>query len=56
MIYSYHCDCGEVLDVERSIHEEAATPMCFNCHKSMNRVWSPPTIVFNGPGFYSNGG
>ena len=53
MIYSYNCECGSVLDVERSIHEDAIAPTCYDCKKTMARIWTPPVITFNGNGFYS---
>ncbi len=54
MNYDYKCEqCNSELTVERSIHAEASNPTCFNCHTTMNRVWSTPTITFNGTGFYS---
>jgi putative FmdB family regulatory protein len=54
MNYDYKCEqCNSELTVERSIHAEASDPMCFNCHTTMNRVWSSPPVTFNGAGFYS---
>ena len=54
MNYDYKCEkCNSELTGERSIHAEASVPMCFNCHQTMNRVWSTPSITFNGTGFYS---
>ena len=52
MIYDYKCSkCSSTLSVERSIHEEASTPLCFDCHQTMERVWSAPTISFKGTGW-----
>ena len=57
MIYDYKCGkCSATLSVERSIHEEASTPMCFECHETMSRVWDSPAITFKGKGFYTTGG
>lgn len=54
MNYDYKCEkCNSEITVERSIHAEASNPMCFNCHTTMDRVWSSPVITFNSPGFYS---
>lgn len=53
MIYDYKCKCGSTLQVERSIHEEASNPVCYDCHESMERVWSSPPVTFIGKGFYS---
>ena len=57
MIYDYKCDtCKCELSVERSIHAEANTPICFDCHTPMDRVYGVGGIKFNAPGFYSTGG
>jgi putative FmdB family regulatory protein len=56
MIYSFNCECGSTRELEQSIHTEVIEPMCTDCHKSMQRVWSSPAITFKGKGFYSNGG
>jgi predicted nucleic acid-binding Zn ribbon protein len=56
MIYSFKCECGSTRDIEQSIHSEIIEPMCTDCHRSMSRSWSSPTIIFNGKGFYSTGG
>ena len=53
MIYSYSCECGSTLDIERSIHEESVSPTCYDCKKTMGRMWSSPAITFTGKGFYS---
>lgn len=53
MIYSYSCECGSTLDIERSIHEESVSPTCYDCKKTMGRVWSSPAITFTGKGFYT---
>lgn len=55
MIYEYKCpNCSTILEVERSIHAEASTPLCADCGELMNRVWSSPPVTFRGPDFYSN--
>lgn len=54
MIYQYKCNaCNTELEVERSIHEEALSPTCIDCHATMSRVWTTPAIEFKGRGFYS---
>jgi putative FmdB family regulatory protein len=53
MRYDYKCKCGSTLQVERSIHEDASNPVCYDCHESMERIWSSPPVTFRGPGFYS---
>ncbi len=47
---------GHKLTIERSIHEDAKEPGCFDCHLPMARVYDAPGIQFKGRGFYSTGG
>ena len=57
MIYAYFCaECDAKLSIERSIHEPARAPSCFDCHILMNRKWESPAITFRGKGFYGTGG
>lgn len=57
MKYDYKCpQCDSKLTIERSIHEEAKDPGCFDCHVPMARVYDAPGITFKGRGFYSTGG
>jgi predicted SprT family Zn-dependent metalloprotease len=54
MIYDYRCKCGSTLQIERSIHEEASNPVCYDCHESMEKVWSsPPVYIQRFLAFYS---
>ncbi len=50
--YTYDCDCGQVIDVRHSIHEEPVLE-CDNCGGLMRRVFTAPAVKFNGSGFYS---
>ena len=53
MNYDYTCpECKVTITIERSIHAEADAPSCSDCQQLMARVWSAPTITFNGSGFY----
>jgi len=54
MTYDYECTkCGDRYTMERKMTDPEEFPQCNLCHKPMNRVWSAPTVVFNGSGFYS---
>jgi len=54
MTYDYKCEkCGTTYTVERSIYEDQIAPICADCHQSMTRLWSSPSITFKGRGFYS---
>jgi putative FmdB family regulatory protein len=51
-IYEYEClTCG--MHFERHQHfNDSPLQQCPECHGKVRRVFSPPAIVFNGPGFY----
>jgi putative FmdB family regulatory protein len=51
-MYEYEClTCG--MHFERRQHfNDPPLQQCPGCHGKVRRVFSPPTIVFNGPGFY----
>jgi putative FmdB family regulatory protein len=51
-VYEYECDvCGERFELHRHFGEPHTTP-CPNGHESVHRVFSPPSIIFKGSGFY----
>jgi putative FmdB family regulatory protein len=51
-LYEYKClICG--INFERRQHfSDPPLQQCPECHGEVRRVFSPPAIVFNGPGFY----
>ena len=51
-MYEYEClTCG--LHFERRQHfNDPPLQQCPECRGKVRRVFSPPAIVFNGPGFY----
>jgi putative FmdB family regulatory protein len=50
--YRYECECGEVYDVQHSIHEDPGID-CENCGGEMSRIPQSPQVTFSGSGFYS---
>ena len=51
--YDYRCDtCGTCFEVIQHFGEPAPEA-CPAGHRRIQRVFSPPTIVIKGPGFYS---
>jgi putative FmdB family regulatory protein len=49
--YDYKCSiCSSQIEFEKSISDDKY-PVC--CNESMQRLWSAPTAIFNGNGFYS---
>jgi putative FmdB family regulatory protein len=54
MTYDYECTkCGDLRTVERGINDPEEIYICVICNCSLTRKWSAPTVVFNGPGFYT---
>jgi putative FmdB family regulatory protein len=52
-LYSYQCTtCGAHFDRAQSF-DDRSVPACPNGHAASRRVFSPPTIIFKGAGFYS---
>lgn len=51
--YEYACDvCKESFEVRQHIGDPAPAT-CPEGHSKVRRVFSAPTIVFKGPGFYA---
>ena len=51
-IYEYEClVCGVHFDRFRHFNDPAPKE-CPQGHRRLRRLFSPPAIVFNGPGFY----
>ena len=51
-VYEYECDvCGERFEIHQHFGEPHWTA-CPNGHESVHRVFSPPSIIFKGSGFY----
>ena len=49
--YDYKCSvCSSQIEFEKKFDEDRF-PVC--CNQSMQRLWSAPTAIFNGSGFYS---
>lgn len=54
-LYSFECPvCGVRFDARVSIHGDTNRVTCPNGHANARRLFSPPTIVFKGQGFYVN--
>ena len=51
-VYEYECDvCGERFELHRHFGEPHPTA-CPHGHGRVHRVFSPPSIIFKGSGFY----
>ena len=51
-MYEYEClTCG-LHFVRRQHFSDPPLQQCSECQGKVRRVFSPPAIVFNGPGFY----
>jgi predicted nucleic acid-binding Zn ribbon protein len=54
MIYEYECPTDKtVVSIERKMNDPEVIPTCGTCQGNLIRLWSAPSVVFNGPGFYS---
>ena len=56
--YEFICSNGHYVEQERTVDERNNETFCQEqeCGKPLNRVFSKPSIVFKGRGFFSNGG
>ena len=43
-LYSYKCECGEVIDTYRTVEKRHQAPM--HCGKDMRQVITAPSMVF----------
>jgi putative FmdB family regulatory protein len=50
--YVYECACGQVIDLQHSIHEDPDIE-CDNCDSMMQRKVQGAYVTFKGTGFYS---
>jgi putative FmdB family regulatory protein len=51
-IYEYKCrNCGYNFERTQQFSDQPVTE-CPECHHEVHRLFSPPLILFNGPGFY----
>lgn len=50
--YDYECkECDSKTTIVRK-HDDPE-PYCEKCGRELSKLFSPPLIIFNGPGFYS---
>lgn len=54
MTYDYKCEtCGKEFSEKFHINDKKTNVKCPHCHsRKTHQVYSAPTIVFKGPGFY----
>ena len=52
-VYSFICPvCGSHFDERMSFHADTQGVTCPNGHTGVRRVFSAPSVVFKGSGFY----
>ena len=52
-VYTYRCnDCGQLFEKKQSIHSLDSLVLCPQGHSNVQRVYTAPSIVFKGSGFY----
>ena len=53
-VYEYVCQlCDINYEETRGITEKATLVECIECGELLKRVFSTPTVTFNGSGFYA---
>jgi putative FmdB family regulatory protein len=54
-VYVYKCEqCGQVFEKQASIKASLNGVTCPSGHTQIHRVYTAPTIIFKGNGFYVN--
>lgn len=54
-VYDYECKkCGKVIEQEHGLSEDPPLKKCEDCKGKLVKLFSPPSIVFKGSGFYIN--
>jgi putative FmdB family regulatory protein len=54
-VYEFQCEiCGEVFEILGSINGSRSEVTCPRGHSQVHRLYSAPTIIFKGSGFYVN--
>ena len=52
-IYEYECEkCACRFELRKRFDEDGGSPCCPQCQGKVRRLFSPPAILFKGPGFY----
>ena len=52
-VYNYKCDvCGMVFEKTFRFIEDVSVCECPRGHSQTHRLFSPPTVIFKGSGFY----
>ncbi len=52
-VYNYVCKvCGAKFEERVSFNDDPERVSCPNGHQHVRQVFSPPTIIFKGKGFY----
>jgi putative FmdB family regulatory protein len=54
-IYTFYCTvCGTTFDRKHHMNDGLSEVSCPNGHTKIRRVYSVPSIIFKGSGFYVN--
>jgi putative FmdB family regulatory protein len=56
MTYDFKCpECGKTFEIKSGMNEVAKLkPLCLECGRELQRIFSRPGIQFIGSGFYCN--
>lgn len=53
-IYQYRCDdCGKEIEVLAALPDPGNVATCADCGGKLSYVWSLPSVIYRGPGFYT---
>ena len=54
-VYSFKCDtCGRIFDKSCRFDADLSGITCPQCHGHTHKLFTPPTVIFKGSGFYIN--
>jgi len=54
-VYVFKCEvCGAIFEKRCHMNENLSEFVCPKNHTQVHRMYSPPHIIFKGPGFYVN--
>ena len=54
-VYVFDCDvCGATFERESHMNDDLSDVTCSNGHKQVHRIYSVPSVIYKGSGFYVN--
>jgi putative FmdB family regulatory protein len=54
-VYVFECNvCGATFERKSNMNDDLSEVICPNGHTKVHRIYSVPTVIFKGSGFYVN--